>query len=526
MNCSLMFSLMSLFVDVAFSFFFENTNQLENPLFSSFNVKQNSENIHLEMIDKPFYNNVLKTKTGKIAYGSSYIEIYDNLEKEEYLFSDLKDKKVILYSSQSEAVMMRRYTGFFEFQEFLIHKGDSIIMSFDTKKPIVVKYSRFKYAPQDFNVENILNDNCFNIHIYVGKATNLRMSSFKYFFDDPKESAAQLKRSGSDKVKAIEQLEVKVCKDLLPSTTSLQKKTQVILDSLLFSKQISQPVYDFYKNKYANILLKLEIMTESKDSIAMARQINNVFDDKAYVDEYFNQCLESFQKVNYQPKIIPYEQSNIRDHREGFILVKNSKLLNSKVKDRLLFLSLGQVDICFRDEVETYLKIFVENASDSFLVKKANLRYQKDVTPATTPSNLHLLALDQTQVTIEEFVAGKKGKILYIDFWASWCGPCIQEMKYSRSLIDQYADKGLEVVFLSMDDSFQKWEKAAIKQSINKGNCLKVLDSKGSSFIQEYKITTIPRYMIIDKDGKVVNANAPRPSDPKVKQVLDRLVEK
>lgn len=517
---------MSLFVDVTFSFFFENTNQLENPLFSSFNVKQNSENIHLEMIDKPFYNNVLKTKTGKIAYGSSYIEIYDNLEKEEYLFSDLKDKKNISYYPQSESVIIRRYTNFFEFQEFLVHKGDSVIMSFDIKKPIVIKYSRFKYAPQDFNVENILNDNCFNIHTYVGKATNLRMASFKYFFDDPKESTAQLKRSGSEKVKALEQLEVKVCKDLLPSTTSLQKKTQVILDSLLFSKQISQPVYDFYKNKYANILLKLEIMTQSKDSIAMAGQINKMFGDKAYVEEYFNQCLESFQKVNYQPKIIPYEQSNIRDHREGFILVKNSKLLNSKVKDRLLFLSLGQIDICFRDEVETYLRMFTENASDSFLVKKANLRYQKDVTPATTPSNLHLLALNQTQVTIEEFVAGKKGKILYLDFWASWCGPCIQEMKYSRSLIDQYADKGLEVVFLSMDDSFQKWEKAAIKQSINKGNCLKVLDPKGSSFIQEYKITTIPRYMIIDKDGKVVNANAPRPSDPKVKQVLDRLVEK
>ncbi len=196
------------------------------------------------------------------------------------------------------------------------------------------------------------------------------------------------------------------------------------------------------------------------------------------------------------------------------------------VKDRLLFLNLDKIEFYFRDEVQQYLRILIENASDSSISEKAKVKFKKDILPANTPSNLHLLTLSQNQTTIEELIKSKKGKIIYIDFWASWCGPCIEEMKYSRSLIQDYTGKNLEVVFLSLDDNFQKWEKAAARQNITLGSCLKVLNAKDSDFIREYKITTIPRYMIIDKDGKITNADAPRPSDPKIRKLFDELLQK
>lgn len=522
---------LSLFV-IFFVFLNANFNELSR--YSGTNKKtrfwyketQSPSTVHIQFVDKPIFNNALKTKTGRSNIRPLYVIIYDYLEQEEYSFDDLKVKKTVTYTPQSDMVVLRRYMDFFEFQEFLIHKGDSIVMSFDKSKPVVIKYSSFKYAPNDFNVENMLNKISSEAYAYVGKSDDIQMTSFKYFFDDPKESANQLKRAAPDKVKALERLEVRVSKDLLPSMNTLQKEAQQALDSLLLSQQISQPIYDFYKSKYANLLLKLEIMAESKDSTTAANEINKIFDNKTYVDEYFNQCLESFRKVNYLSKIIPFEQGMIRDPRGSFTLSKNSKLLNPKVKDRLLFLNLGIIDACFHDELEEYLKLLVENASDASITEKAKSKFKKDILPSTTPSNLHLLTLSQNQTTIEELIKNKKGKIVYLDFWASWCGPCIEEMKYSRSLIQEYEGKNLEVVFLSLDDTFQKWEKAAARQNISLGNCLKILNSKGSSFIQEYKITTIPRYMIIDKDGKVINGNAPRPSDPKIKQLFDELLKK
>lgn len=500
--------------------------QMNNKLMLTDSVNQVRNTIHIQFTDKPVFNNTLKTKTGRGNVRPLYVVIYDYLEQELFLFDDLKVEKTLTYTPQSDMVVLRRYIGFFEFQEFLVHKGDSILMSFDKSKPVRIKSSIFEYAQNDFDVENILNKETSSVYTCIGKADDIKMTSFKYFFDDPKELTNQLKRTAIEKVKALENLELRVSKDLLPCMNIFQKKLQKTLDSLLFCKTISQCTYDFYKIKYENLRLKLEIISQSKDSTTLANEINKIFDNKTYIDEYFNQCLESFRKVNYLSKIIPYERGMIRDQRESFVLAKKSQLFNPKVKDRLLFLNLEQIDICFQNEVETYLKMFVKNASDSFLVKKANLKYYQDFIVATTPSNLHLLTLDQTQVTIEEFVANKKGKVLYLDFWASWCGPCIQEMKHSRSLVNQYATKGLEVVFISMDDSFQKWERAAIKQSINKGNCLKILDPKESNFIQQYKITTIPRYMIIDRTGKVMNTDAPRPSDPKIRELFDELLKK
>lgn len=492
----------------------------------SYKKNQSPSCIHIQFVDKPIFNNVLKTKTGKSSLRSSYVVIYDDLEQEVYSFDDLKVKKALTYPTQSDRVVVRRYFDFFEFQEFLVHRGDSILISFDKNKPAVIKNSSFNYAPSDFSVEDILNKKFWGAYTYVGKSDDIKMTSFKYFFDDPKESVSQLKRNGFEKVKALEKLEARVSKDLLPSMNALQQDAQQTLDSLLFSKQLSQHTYDFYQRKYTNLLLKLEIMAQLKDSTRAAHELNKQFENTTYVDEYFNQCLESFRKENYPSKIIPYEQGFIRDPIESFIVAKNSRLLNPRVKDRLLFLNLNLIDVYFRDEAEEYLRILVENASDTSITEKAEFKFKKDILPSGTPSNLHLLTLSQNQTTIEELIKNKKGKILYLDFWASWCGPCIQEMKHSRSLIQEYAEKDLEVVFLSLDDNFQKWDKAAVKQNITLGNCLKILNPKGSSFIQDYKVTTIPRYMIIDRTGKIINADAPRPSTPKIRELFNELLKK
>ena len=84
----------------------------------------------------------------------------------------------------------------------------------------------------------------------------------------------------------------------------------------------------------------------------------------------------------------------------------------------------------------------------------------------------------------------------------------------------------IEVLFLSLDDNYQKWNKESERLEINNiENSFKILNPENSKFIKEHKLNAIPRYMIIDKEGKIINSNAPRPSDPKISKVFDELLK-
>jgi thiol-disulfide isomerase/thioredoxin len=119
-----------------------------------------------------------------------------------------------------------------------------------------------------------------------------------------------------------------------------------------------------------------------------------------------------------------------------------------------------------------------------------------------------------------------KGKVVYIDFWASWCGPCRQQFPFSKKLHESFTPKELEkIVFLyiSIDDSEANWKKAVEQNQLKGINTI----SRGgwsSEVCKVFNITGIPRYMIIDKSGKVIEENAKRPSDDTLKEDLLRLM--
>jgi thiol-disulfide isomerase/thioredoxin len=506
-----------------------NSKNVTNKLETEDSTKNTREEIvHIQFIDKPEFNGNLKTKTretGRIEY----LVFYDDLEPDIIPFDDIAVKKMATYSTYSNRVTIRRYLGYFEFQDFLVHKGDSLIMSFDKNKPVVIKHSSYSYAPQDFNIENSLNKKLAESYLTTGNADDTRMVAFKYFYDDLQESKNQLARKGYEKGLYLENLENRMGKMLIPSMEILNNNTQQFLDSLNKNQLISNEVYTFYQQKYSNLLLKLKIMSGSIDSTVALSEINERFEKQNFHNEYFNQCLDNLEKKYFTTKAkwTTSEYLNLRDLKESFTFVKNSTLLSPKLKERMLYISLNKVDRFFHDDVDKYFKSFTESVTDKNLIKKAQAKYQKDIFSFKKPSNLHLFTLDKKQTTIEDILQKKKGKVLFIDFWASWCGPCIEEMKYSKSLIESYKGKNLEIMFLSMDDNYQKWNKASERLEINNmEDSFQILNLENSKFIKEHKLKTIPRYMIIDKNGVIINQDAPRPSDLKIRQIFDDLLKK
>ncbi|MBS9774905.1 MAG: TlpA family protein disulfide reductase [Tenacibaculum sp.] len=115
-----------------------------------------------------------------------------------------------------------------------------------------------------------------------------------------------------------------------------------------------------------------------------------------------------------------------------------------------------------------------------------------------------------------------KGKYVYIDLWATWCPPCRFEIPYMKKLEEKYHNKNIEFVSISIDSprSYEKW-KQMVK---DKGMTGVQLHFKGDKeFMQEYKVRGIPRFILLDPKGNIVDANAPRPSDSELIKLFNSL---
>lgn len=126
----------------------------------------------------------------------------------------------------------------------------------------------------------------------------------------------------------------------------------------------------------------------------------------------------------------------------------------------------------------------------------------------------------------ENYAGGKtklddlKGKYVYVDVWATWCGPCLGEIPSLKKVEKKYHDKNIEFVSISIDDKkdHSKWGDMITEKELG-GVQLFADNAWQSEFVQDYKINGIPRFILIDPKGKIVTADAPRPSD-------DKLIEK
>lgn len=126
-----------------------------------------------------------------------------------------------------------------------------------------------------------------------------------------------------------------------------------------------------------------------------------------------------------------------------------------------------------------------------------------------------------------------KGKYVYVDVWATWCGPCIAEIPSIKKLEAEYKDKNIQFVSISIDDAMRsgggdlevaknKWRMMVEEENLVG---LQLFSDKNweSDFVKNYNIQGIPRFILIDPNGNVVDANAPRPSSKKLVELFDSL---
>ena len=152
----------------------------------------------------------------------------------------------------------------------------------------------------------------------------------------------------------------------------------------------------------------------------------------------------------------------------------------------------------------------------AFAQKKASL---SDIFKQTV-----LTTIDGDTTSFTEMLAAHKGKVLYVDFWASWCGPCKREMPASQRLHTKLEGEAVEFLYLSIDDKEKAWKKSVQRFKLEKeGHNYRSAQKAILPLLRYLRIYSIPHYIIFGKDGKMLNPSAPAPSDRNTLKTLQKL---
>lgn len=207
------------------------------------------------------------------------------------------------------------------------------------------------------------------------------------------------------------------------------------------------------------------------------------------------------------------------------LLLENSEILNKGLMKDLV-LSQGLSRFYFTNNLvpksEDWEKL------DELIENKWVINYLKDYSLEKTSAAEQIVDSKQEELNsnIEEvkskYIDKYKGKVVYIDFYATWCGPCRQEIPFAKQLHEEFKNK--EVVFLNLCAKSKKedWENFKKQYDLEGENYF--LNNEEFYLLSEiYKVQGFPTYILIDKEGNVVDYNALRPSTKK--SLYDKISE-
>lgn len=211
----------------------------------------------------------------------------------------------------------------------------------------------------------------------------------------------------------------------------------------------------------------------------------------------------------------------VENTTEQFVNYIDANIKDAKVAEYLVNLFVyGNVSSRGLDGTDALIAMFNKHVKEAAMVEKFNAlcgKWEKLKAGAPSPT---FSCPDINGKTVS--LADLKGKFVYIDVWATWCGPCRGELPHLKTLEEKYADKDIYFVSLSCDKNKKAWEDM-VKKDEMKGIQLHL--GVESPFMDDYLINGIPRFILLDRNGDIISANMTRPSDPKTAEKFNDLLK-
>ena len=281
--------------------------------------------------------------------------------------------------------------------------------------------------------------------------------------------------------------------------------------------------FEMYTNIFGKVNKKEYI--PSQHFKEYATQLFHENDELMFLDEYRRLAWDVFT-FNWQAPVNNQSREDETLSKINFVL---DRFKGEKLRERMIasfvtthirnagLKDTARIEPLFRQYVKNPKMIKMHNDLCSQLTSDTDkiLKKMEQQGVKKCPS-FKFKDINGKEVALEDF----KGKYVYIDCWATWCGPCKKELPFLGKMEEKYKDRNIVFVSISSDKDVAAWKKMV---KMDKLGGIQLNIGTDRSFHNTMKINSIPRFMLIDPEGNFVSDNAPRPSNSQIEILFDSM---
>jgi thiol-disulfide isomerase/thioredoxin len=341
------------------------------------------------------------------------------------------------------------------------------------------------------------------------------------------------------------------------SVASKKLKAELVVDAKVFYlKPLDTFLFNLQKNKLAYLKLLEQTNLSNEDKVLQAKIIENDYlltrfnydqwnhfhtkihpvlpsnyydpiknmdidDDEAFLnDKSYRNLITNHWRLLSKDAILKDSTLDIIDFTIDF----TKDLKSTKIKDQIssmLFKQMTQNNATIETDYAKILSLLTDDKMKDKLLERYTSA--KETKPEMKTVGFNYENFYGGTTSLESL----KGKLVYVEIWATWCGPCIKEMPALTQLIKEYKGKNIEFVSISIDtkNDYEKWRKMVPEKNVG-GIQLLADKSLESDFMKAFSVGLIPRSLMLDENGRIVSSHAPRPSSLDTRKFINDLLEK
>jgi thiol-disulfide isomerase/thioredoxin len=302
------------------------------------------------------------------------------------------------------------------------------------------------------------------------------------------------------------------------------------LDSINRAHVVSPEIYSYYRSRVGlmTLISKVQYGGIGSEEIYQILRDSVTGQSAMTAGLYRELILSASTKLFYKKEYLIKDRSGSSyDSRKIFDLIERSALPDPVQKKIMLRKELEIIAKRFsRNDYEQYSGTYVKRTGDAAFAAELRKKYFSGSLTVSGEKDFVFSDLKGNNIRFSQILSRYKGKVIFLDFWASWCVPCRETVPEAKKLREMMKVKAVSFIYLSIDSSVPNWHSASAEDGLPANDSYILSAASRTGFLKKFKISTIPRYMILDKNGNISAANAPSPGSTLLQELLDLTISK